>query len=168
MNKLLLILLLACNINCFATTPSLDEVRLLYQKAVTEKTACQKLTSVLQSYNERNNPLLGGYRACATMVMAKHVINPFSKLSYFSKGKQLLEKTIAADAKNVELRFLRFAVQTNLPSFLGYNDHIQKDKAFLLQSIVHLNDLELKQQVVAYLKSSDYVTAPEKENLYAG
>ena len=102
------------------------------------------------------------------MVMAKHVINPFSKLSYFSKGKQLLEKTIEADAKNVELRFLRFAVQTNLPSFLGYKEHIQKDKAFLIKSIGHINDLELKQQVVAYLKSSDYVTTPEKQNLHAG
>jgi hypothetical protein len=168
MNKLAFILLLVLSTNSFATTPSLDEVRLLYQKAVTEKASCQKLTGVLQAYNERNNPLLGGYRACATMVMAKHVINPFSKLSYFSKGKQLLEKTIEADAKNVELRFLRFAVQTNLPSFLGYKDHIQKDKAFLIKSIVHINDLELKQQVVAYLKSSDYVTAPEKQNLHAG
>ncbi len=168
MNKLIFILLITFSANCFAKTPSLDEVRLLYQKAVRGKAACQKLTAILHPYNEENNPLLGGYRACATMVMAKHTINPLRKLSYFSKGKQLLEKTIAADAKNVELRFLRFAVQTNLPSFLGYKDHIQKDKAFLIKSIGHLNDLELKRQVIAYLKDSDYVTAPEKQRLNAG
>jgi hypothetical protein len=118
---------------------------------------------MLENYNETNNPLLGGYRACVTMMMANHVINPFSKLSYFSKGKNLLEKTIAVDINNIELRFLRFTVQTNIPSFLGYKSHIQKDKIFLIKSIVHLSDVELKQQVIAYLKGSEYLTAPEKQ-----
>lgn len=168
MKKLLCILLITVSANAFATPPSLNEVRLLYQNAVTDKKSCQQLKELLEPYNETNNPLLGGYKACATMMMARHVFNPFSKLSYFSKGKNLLEKTIAADANNIELRFLRFAVQTNIPSFLGYKSHIQKDKLFLIKSIVQLHDVKLKQQVVSYLKGSGYVTAPEKQRLNAG
>lgn len=68
------------------------------------------------------------------MMMAKHVVNPFAKLSYFKKGKNMLEKAIEADSENVELRFLRYAAQTNAPSFLGYDDHIAGDKKFLLQT----------------------------------
>jgi hypothetical protein len=43
MNKLLFILLIIVSANSFATVPSLNEVRQLYQKAVTDKKSFQKL-----------------------------------------------------------------------------------------------------------------------------
>ena len=96
---------------------SLNEVRTLYQKSASEKKSCTKLIALLQSYNETNNPTLAGYKACATMVMAKYSFNPISKLSNFINGKKLLEKCIEADNKNIELRLLRFTVQNKSPFF---------------------------------------------------
>ncbi|MEP6596944.1 MAG: hypothetical protein ABJA71_13410 [Ginsengibacter sp.] len=40
----------------------------------------------------------------------------------------MLDKAMDADAENVELKFLRFTIQTNVPAFLGYSDSINKNK----------------------------------------
>ena len=165
MNKLLLLILLAFSTSCFAQIPSISEVRWLYQKAATEEPYCQKLLHLLQPFNEKNNPLLAGYKASAHMMMANYVVNPFTKLSYFSKGKKLLEKAIEASKANVELRFLRFAVQSNIPAFLGYSSNRQTDKGFLIQSVPQLKDVLLKQMIVAYLNTPGLITENEKESL---
>ncbi len=72
-----------------------------------------KLTS-----DKKNEPLFLGYHGASQMMMAKHVGNPFKKLSYFNKGKDMYTAAINADPRNVELRFLRFSVQAEAPGFL--------------------------------------------------
>ena len=101
----------------------------------------------------------------ALLYMAKHVFNPFSKMSYFKKGKRILETAIKADEKNIELSFLRFNAQTHIPSFLGYNESIESDKTFLETSFPKITDVKLKEFLLPYLKKSDYITADKKEQL---
>lgn len=83
-------------------------------------------------------------------MMAKYVSNPFRKLSYFKGGKQLLEKCVSADTENAEIRYLRLTVQSNAPSFLGYNQSITVDKQFLLHAVYNLKDLVLKQMINSF------------------
>lgn len=143
--------------------PPIDEVRSLYQKSMNSEDACKKLIDLLEPY--KNDPLYLGYIGCATMVMAKHAFNPFSKLSYFKKGKKMLEEAINSDQHNFELRFLRFTAQTNMPSFLGYDDSINKDKAFILNSFSQIKDARLEAYVLPSLKESKDLTQSEKEKL---
>lgn len=135
-------------------TPGIEDVRVLFHKAESSQKVCVELIELLEPYNEKNNALFLGYRAIATMLMAKHLINPLSKLSYFKKGKLMLEKAIEFDQKNVELRFLRYTIQTNVPSFLNYNEDKERDKLFLLQSLNSLNDQKLKNIISNYLKKA--------------
>lgn len=86
------------------------------------------------------------------MLMAKYVFNPFSKFSYFKKGKNMLEKAVHADKNNIELRFLRYTIQTNIPAFLGYNDDLETDRLFLKQSLANVKEPELKKIITTYLK----------------
>ena len=88
------------------------------------------------------------------MIMAKHVFNPFSKLSYFNKGKLILEKAIQAEGKNVELRFLRYSIQTNVPAFLGYKSNLKNDYNFLKQAIPGIKDSVLKKIITSYLQQN--------------
>jgi hypothetical protein len=157
--------LLLCGFVAFAKLPDINTVRTLYQQAPTDEKACRSLIEILKPYNETNDALFYGYKASATMIMAKHVFNPFSKLSYFNKGKNMMEKAIATAPQNVELRFLRFAAQTEIPSFLGYKEDIKNDKKFLLNSLARVDDIDLKKEIVAFLKESDYVTEKEKNNI---
>jgi len=149
----------------FANIPTIGEIRSLYEKAVTDESACNKLMEILSPYDEKNNPLYAGYKASAIMMMAKHVFNPFSKMSYFKKGKRILETAIKADEKNIELRFLRYNAQTHMPSFLGYNGDIKKDKAFLESSFSQITDVKLKEFMLPYLKDLDFIIADKNEPL---
>jgi len=135
-----------------ANDQSINSIRLKFHNSTSSEKVCKDLIKQLEPFNEKNNPLFLGYKGGATMLMATHVINPFSKLSYFKKGRIILEKAIQADKNNVELRFLRYTVQTNVPSFLGYSSHLEKDRVFLKESVSGVKDNELKKIITSYLK----------------
>ncbi|SKB34075.1 hypothetical protein [Daejeonella lutea] len=155
MKMIVFLIVTFVGVNLLAKDPSTSTVRLKFHKSTSSEKVCKDLIKELHPYNEKNNPLLLGYKGGANMLMAKYVINPFSKLSYFKKGKGMLEKAIQADNKNVELRFLRYTIQNNVPSFLGYNDHMTADKSFLTQSISNVRDPELKKIITSYLKQNN-------------
>lgn len=150
MKQILFVLFLLGN-SVFAQTPNISDVRLMLHQATNNEDVCNKMIKMLNPYNEDNNPLLLGYRGGAIMIMAKHAFNPFSKLSYFKKGKNILESAIRVDNTNVELRFLRYTIQTSVPSFLNYSSEKKSDKLFLSKSLSDLKDPELKKIINAYL-----------------
>lgn len=153
------------NSGLFAGDTQLNDVRLLFQKSIIDEATCKNLIAVLNQYNESDNTTLAAYRACANMMMANYCFNPFSKLSYFNEGKSLLEKCIAKESSNIETRYLRFTVQSSSPDFLGYNKSIQEDKDFLLKHLSNLIDQQLKQMIISFLKSSQYLSSIKKQNL---
>ena len=134
-----------------AQAPTLAKVRSLYALTEKQEQACKELMEILSPYNEKNNPLYLGYKSSATMMMARYVSNPFSKLSYFNRGKKMLEKAVNADKYNIELRSLRFLVQSNVPSFLGYNDDIDSDKTFIISNAHLVKDPELKKNIIYFM-----------------
>lgn len=144
---------------------TLHNVRTLYGKATTEESDCEKLLRVLPPYEDTNDETLKAYRACATMLNAQYVWSPFTKMSYFKNGRNHLQKSVEADPDNVEIRYLRFTIQTESPAFLGYNEEISEDKNMLISSLNSLNDKELKKMIFDYLKSSDQLTKEEKQSL---
>ena len=66
------------------------------------------------------------YQAVSRTMMAEFVTSPFTKLSYFKKGKNQLE-TIIASNKSFETVYLRLLIQLNVPSILGYYSQIESD-----------------------------------------
>jgi hypothetical protein len=86
------------------------------------------------SLQNRNNTQQA-YLGVATAMYAELVSNPAEKLSYFSKGKDLLEKAIANDYWNEELRFLRYSVQDKAPWMLQYHDKLAEDSYYIYQSL---------------------------------
>lgn len=117
---------------------------------------------MLEQFNETNDPVLGAYKACASMMMAGYVLNPVLKLSYFNEGKELLEKCINSASLNIELHYLRFAMQSEAPSFLGYTGYISKDKKFILEKVNSVKDKQLREMIVSYLVKSPLLTEKEK------
>lgn len=143
----------------------LTQIRDLYVRAAQNEKSCEELLKSLESYNENNNPLYAGYKAAATMLMAKYVFNPISKLNYFKKGKNLLEKTIGKDPNNIELRFIRHTIQLNAPSFLNYNAQLKNDRTFLIQHTGSLKDVQLKYNILELFKNDNSINSAEKKQL---
>lgn len=144
--------------------PSLDRVRILYKVAAEQEEAAEKLQRLLEPYG-RENPVFLAYKGAGYMLLAKHVGNPFKKMSYFKKGKETFTAAINEDKENPELRFLRFAVQSEAPAFLGYRDNLEEDKQVLLAKIRDLKDKALKKMILNYLLNSEALTSEEKEGL---
>lgn len=142
-----------------------SKVRILYNNSVSNVESCKELLNLLKDYHENNNCKYAGYKACATILMAKHVGNPFKKYYYFKEGKKLLEKCIDNEIDNAELRYLRFTIQTNAPTFLGYCSEIQSDKVFLMESINKIKDSDLRHLIISTLKRSKVLNSNEMQLL---
>jgi hypothetical protein len=143
--------------------PDVTRIRNLYKVALNNKSKAEELISCLDS--AKLTPFSLGYKGAATMLLAKFSSNPVSKYRYFTKGKTLLEDAIAQDSASSELRYLRFSVQTNCPSFLRYNSNIAGDKLFLLDAVKYISDAELRINILSVLKNSKYVNEIEKQKI---
>lgn len=152
----------------FAGTSSVhnvSEARTLFKTAAFNPQSCASLMYGLKNYTEENNPTLAAYKACGWMMHAKYAINPLDKWNSFSKGKSMLQKSVSKEPQNVEIRFLRLAMQYKCPSFLGYSDDIPKDKNYVIQQLKTLEDTELKHLIKAFLDKADILSSVEKNLL---
>lgn len=147
---------------CVAVNGDLLRTRELYYKASAHKDDAEKFSDFLAASPDVEKTLLSGYQGLSYMLSANYSWNPYNKLSFFTKGKDLLNEAIKKDPANMELRFLRFCVQTNAPGFLGYSDMIHQDKAIILAGYSTSKDSDLKYRIKNYLLSSKYCTPEDK------
>lgn len=120
---------------------SLEEARMNYNKASNDKKICEQMIEELETKTQ--DPVLLAYLGGFQTVWAKHVGSPIAKLSTFKQGRKNIEKSIAKDPNNVELRFIRCSVQKNAPKILGYHSNIKEDIAF-----IEKNKIRVTSQVV--------------------
>lgn len=141
------------------------ELRTLYYKANDGKKAADEFFEVTKGIKNTSEPILLGYKAMAHLMQAKFQFNPYSKMSNFTKGKELLNIAINRDPGNIELRFMRFCAQANAPGFLGYKTHINEDKAIVLKSWKKCTDKDLKARIKNYMLTSTYCNVYEASSL---
>ena len=68
----------------------------------------------------------------------------------FRIGKDMLESAIKNDPESVELRFLRYSIQKNIPKFLSYSNNLEKDLKFVKDNISQIFNYEFR----IYISSS--------------
>jgi hypothetical protein len=112
---------------------------------------CSEIESVRKKYHENKNSdqldayieslekidctLAEPYLASSIMQKAEHSFMPTKKLKYFNSGKKRLEDFIANNPKNLEAKYVRAMVQSEIPSFLGYSNNMQDDISFIREHI---------------------------------
>ncbi len=154
MKTLLILFTLSLPFNANLVDQSgLIKIRNLIIEAAESKKANRELKTLLASY-EHPDALIKGYKAASLMIEGKHMFNPLSRWNKFKEGKQLMEESIKADAKNYELRFLRFSIQTHIPPVLGYSSEIEVDKSLLINGLIGIKDKDLKTRVLNFLLAS--------------
>lgn len=145
-----------------AVNSDIHSLRKLYYEAAIKKVYAEKFLLVMEGLDVKTDPLLLCYKGMAHLIQAKFSYNPYTKLASFSKGKEMLEKAIVSDPKNIEIRFLRFCVQTNAPFFLGYSNNINSDKAMILAGWRYLTDLDLLEKIRNFMLGSNSCSDKEK------
>jgi hypothetical protein len=136
----------------FSFPESIDmvKVRTLYFAAAETEEGLESLKEHLESL-PKNDILVIGYKAMATMMEADYNWNPYKKYDLFNLGKDQLENTIALQPNNAELIYLRYGVQTHAPSILNYSTQIKSDRLLLLNAVKAMNDHDLKTRINNYL-----------------
>ncbi|WGQ10868.1 hypothetical protein QG516_04270 [Pedobacter gandavensis] len=165
MKKTVFLMFMLLFSNIHAAEPEIQEIKQLFQASAKSKSAANQLLKLLADVTESSSPLLISYKGAAEMMQAKYAWSPVAKVKRFNTGKRLIETAVKKAPDHLEIRFLRFAIQTNLPAFLNYNDEIQNDKKFVLTHLKTTKDKTLKQNIVKYLSTSKYCTAEEKKAL---
>ncbi len=117
--------------------------------APANKTVCEQMIQSIPSSTTK--PIYLAYLGAYQTIWANHVINPFSKLSTFNKGKKNLQKAVAMDSNDVEIRFLRYSIQKNAPKFLGYSSDLAEDKKFIESHLDEVKSSELKSLINSIL-----------------
>lgn len=144
---------------------TLDEARSLYPKSTYDKVICEKLFAMLSVRESNNNNILSGYQGAVAANWANHQKEPAQKIKFFNMGRKLLEKAIISEPDNLELRFLRFTIQTNCPKAVQYDKNIVDDKEYIIKHLEDINNSELKKRIANYLLSSKKFNDSEKEKI---
>lgn len=136
----------------FNSPHSLQQLRELFPLIGLSETSNKKMMVLTENNSQLNIPIKKAYLASAKMASAKFKTFPLAKYQAFLEGKNLLEESVALDKQNPEIRFVRFVIQSNLPSFLFYSQNIIEDKAFITKAlpVLKTTDPDLHQRIVNY------------------
>lgn len=146
----------------YSSQSGTKEARLSYELAVDSAEICKTQISKLK---QSTDPLDIGYLGAYQAIQAKHVVNPLKKLSTFKTGKSNIEKAIAIDPHNLELRLLRLSIQKNTPSILDYKTSIKSDENILYDNWINIIDNTLKKRAKILLLTSKYLSIEQKNKL---
>ncbi len=163
--RLILLFIFIVSATAAIANPDITELRELYYKAAMSKKSWKQLSKLLSPVDTKSPAVLVCYRGVSDMMEAKYLVSPWSKLKSFRSGKRLIEEAVRRDNKNPEIRFLRYSVQTNLPSFLDYKDDIASDRLFLIANVGKIKDKVLKNNIIQYLTEIKACTEDEIKRL---
>jgi hypothetical protein len=111
--------------------PAADRLRNGFFEMKDEACGQQKFFEAIKS-DEYKSPVHQAYAGTAEAASAECVRGPSGKLRHFNRGRRNIEDAVARAPENAEVRFMRFATQTNIPGFLLY-DNIKEDKALIME-----------------------------------
>ncbi|WP_258102349.1 hypothetical protein [Marinoscillum pacificum] len=101
--------------------------------------------------NNSDESIIKAYTACAYAMKAKTTWNPFTKLSQVRMYEQLMTEAYLKSPDNIELRFLRFSIEYNLPSWLGMSDHLDEDQQYIASHTMDIQELMLHPEYARYI-----------------
>jgi hypothetical protein len=165
----ILILLLVLGFsNSFALNDfDLNLLRKEYFKAVDDENLTEQLLTQL-SLIEAKTAILLGFEGSLLALKAKHSWNPVVKMNSLKKGKVQLDEAIFLEDDNLELRFLRFSLEYNLPSVLGMSSHLEEDKnkiLLLVSGTVKSIDSSVLRTVASFLIDANLVSEAQTRML---
>ncbi len=123
-------------------TPDLPALRHQYAEAVQDEAAALRFYTALKTYSGSNATVLA-YRAVAEALQARYAWSPLVKLRAVKVADRLFTRAVATEPRNVEVRFLRFTVESSVPRYLGFSQHVADDRAYILAGARHYPRLGL-------------------------
>jgi len=113
-------------------------------------TSIKEADNYIQLLEKSNLKEANTYKAALLLMKAKFAFFPFNKWSYFKNGSELLDISIESDPTNIEMRYIRFLFQSEIPNFLGYHKNLQEDYNLIINNIIKSSlPLKFKQTMLS-------------------
>lgn len=102
------------------------------------------------------------YRGALEAIMTKTTWNFFKKLDYLKKSEKSFAEAVEKAPESIEVRFMRMAVQYEIPAYLGFSEDIPSDRDFIVKNIhrfnpVGLDDFTLN-RIIEFMKKCNKFT----------
>lgn len=151
----------------FNTSQDLQKARTCFSKLSSGESQTQELKQLSIASNELSKSLKTAYYAAGEMGSAQYKLSPLAKINCFNTGKKILEAAVISDPSNLEIRFIRYAIQLKCPAFLGYTKNLNEDKTMLLNGLASIrsNDKELYAYISSFLLQFGNLNAEERQIL---
>ncbi|QJD95505.1 hypothetical protein HH214_06275 [Mucilaginibacter robiniae] len=169
MKRGIVLLLLTWCVAVNAEVPNLKLLRQQLLEAVQKRSTNDSLYHSLTT-TKNKSPLLTSYLGAVEALRAKHTWNPYLKLKYLNDAENTLEGAVNNDPHNIEIRFMRFSIEHNVPGFLGYTKHLEADRKEMIRQLDKKYYASADQNVVItiikFLINSKRCTPDENETLH--
>lgn len=139
----------------------LQNARTLFTKLDKGVVYVDSLISVTAKYS--SSPVMLAYNGAAHTAKAKYLGNVFSKYSQAKKGLGIMDKAVQKSPKNVEVRFVRYCTESNIPSVMPFTSHVEQDKTFIINNLK--KDHAHYQAIKNFLLKYGDLSAEEKKKL---
>lgn len=142
---------------------NIGTLRALYPSSIQSEANAKKLINMCSKMST-SDPVVNGYKAAGEIVTAKFTKSVEQKKTILKSGIAKLEKLIASNPQNLELRMIRLSVQEHLPKIVGYNKNMTADKSMILKNY-NSQSSTLKKFIQDFATQSKSFTAADKSIL---
>lgn len=153
-----------------AVGQDLGAIRKAFHQAVLDPNQSRSFHEFLQE-TKPSSSTVKAYKAVSEAMLAREVWNPFTKLSQVMKYNELMEVAVSEDKENIEIRFLRIAIEHNLPRFLGLSKHLAEDRAVIVKNMNVVGSMGLdpsfKHYILYFLNDTGLCTPEEIASMEA-
>ncbi len=151
----------------------LDNIRLAYSNAIESSTKTEEFAKILLAQASENtnatiaeNATITAYKGALEALRAKHAWMPFNKLIYLDNSKKFFATAVENAPNDIEIRFLRFSIQSNLPVFLMQSPNVQEDKEVIIKNLEQNTlDPRFVEVIAAFVLKSGQCNSKETEFL---
>ena len=157
------LLLLLFSVNLFAN-PNIEEIRKLYPTVANSENQVTYFVSKLADVTDHGDMTFVAYKGASLVMVSKYAKSVLVKMSSCKDGAKLIEKSVAIEPNNIEVRLIRLSVQENVPAIVNYRQNKEEDKAFLLKHYLEQSDV-LREYLINFMLQSKSLSEAEKRSI---
>ncbi|WP_430614468.1 hypothetical protein [Flavobacterium sp. JP2137] len=145
-----------------STTTDLGVIRAHFKVANSSKEKAQAFYDLFDEQGSAS-ALHEAYRGAAITLRAKNSSDLLHKKKYATEGLTILEKSIAQEPKNVEMRLIRLSIQEHAPRILKYSSNIEEDRKMIVDGYKK-EPKSVQELIKDYSLQSKVFTEADKQN----
>lgn len=147
----ILFLLLSLPVFLPAQSDLRQEMASAYPLFFTDAELARKSREKLSPERIASDPRLQVYRGAACFALARFEKKMDGKKKWIAEGIKWVEQAVNKMPEDVEIRFVRFSIQSNLPPAAGYAKHRNDDRLFISRHISRIPDESRRREMLILL-----------------